>query len=52
MHLACSYKCRNNVLINKTYNVEYSFEIIKKIIKIYFKCEIKTASRCQQVTVK
>ncbi len=29
MHLACSNKWRNNVLINKTYNVEYSFEIIK-----------------------
>ncbi len=47
MHLACSYKCWNNVLIYKTLNVEYSFEIIK----IYFKCEIKTASRCEQVTV-
>ncbi len=27
------------------------FEIIKKKMKIYFKCEIKTASRWQQVTV-
>ncbi len=28
MLLACSYKCSNNVLIYKTYNVKYSFEMI------------------------
>ncbi len=35
-------------------NVEYSFEIINynKKMKRYFICEIKTASRCHQVTVK
>ncbi len=40
--LTCCYKCINNVLIFKT-------DFLK--MKIDFKCEIKTASRWQQVSV-